>query len=138
MKRPRFVRVIGAPEPNAGDTHEFRRQGDIIKIGSIVPVQWFKTTPDAVFIHLINPPEAGGMGVIEEYEPSMKELAVLREFYPGAFPTEPHPQTGMAHHAPTEVDKTDSPVQALTPDPSPSGRGEAKTRTSKKHQEDGE
>ncbi len=138
MKRPRFVRVIGAPEPRAGKDGRFRREGDVLKQGTVVPVEWFEDTPDAVFVHLINPPEAGGMGVIEEYEPSMKELAVLREFYPGAFEAQPLPKPlSASSEGVTDVDKTDSPVQALTPDPSPTGRGEAKTRT-KKNQEDGD
>lgn len=99
MKRPKFVRVIGSPEPRAGDSHEFRREGDMLKIGTVVPVEWFKTTPDAVFVHLMNPPEAGGLGVIEECEPDMKLLAVLREQYPGAFITTP---TDGKNAVPTE------------------------------------
>lgn len=85
MKRPKFVKVIGAPEPRAGSHGRLRREGDMLKIGTVVPVEWFEDTPDAVFVHLINPPEAGGMGVIEECEPDMKLLAVLREQYPSVF-----------------------------------------------------
>lgn len=110
MKRPKFVRVIGSPEPRAGDTHEFRREGDMLKVGTVVPAEWFKTTPDAVFVHLINPPEAGGMGVIEEYEPDMKLLAVLREQYPAAFPASP---ADTPLHVPTEEENADYPD--LTP-----------------------
>lgn len=100
MKRPKFVRVIAAPLPRATtDTPGFRRKDDVLPVGSIVPGEWFRDTPDAVFVYLINPPKAGGMGVLEEFEPGTAELAVLREFYPTAF-------------------------AALTPSPSPEDRGE--------------
>ena len=85
-KRPKFVRVIGI-SPRAGDSHEFRRAGDMLVKGTVVPVQWFKTTPDAVFFQLLNPAEHGGYGILEEYEPGTAEMAWLREQYPLAFTT---------------------------------------------------
>lgn len=99
MKRPKFVKVVRQPEPRAGKDGRLRKEGDVLKVGTVVPVEWFEDTPDGVFAWLINPPEADGIGVLVEYAPEMKELARLRDMYPAAFP-------------------------ALTPDPSPSGRGE--------------
>jgi len=84
MKRPKFVRVIGTP-PRAGTANRFRREGDMLATGSIVPVEWFETTPDAVFFQLLNPVEFGGYGILEEVEPGTAELAWLRDQYPAAF-----------------------------------------------------
>lgn len=88
MNRPKFVRVVGIPEPRAGKDGRFRKEGDLLKVGTVVPVEWFEDTPDAVFWHLMNPIEAGGMAVLEESVPGTAELAVLRDQYPTAF-TEP-------------------------------------------------
>src|SRR5688572_4470334 len=116
MKRPKFVKVVRQPEPRAGKDGRLRKEGDVLKVGTVVPAEWFEDTPDGVFAWLINPPEADGIGVLVEYSPEMKELALLREMYPGAFPV---------------AENADYPEQeALTPNPSPKGRGERKVKNS--------
>ena len=133
MKRPKFVRVVTVPLPRASTHIEgVRKVDDVLQVNQVVPVAWFADTPDSIFAHLMNPSSAGGLGVLVEHQPDVKEMEVLRHFYPGAFDATP-----ASSEARTGLDKTDSPVQALTPDPSPSGRGEAKTRN-KKQEEDGE
>ncbi len=120
MKRPKFVKVVNIPEPRASKDGRFRRKDDVLKVGTIVPGVWFEDTPDDVFALLINPPEAGGLGVIEECEPDIRMLMVLKEMYPGAFP------------APEKNDYPDP-----TPSPSPAG-GEGNTkRKTRSKEEDG-
>lgn len=87
MKRPNFLRVVNAPEPRAGTTIAgVRNEGDLIKVGTVVPAEWFGDVPDEVFAWLINPPEAEGIGVIVEHTPDTKEMMFLKSQYPSLYP----------------------------------------------------